>query len=196
MEGGINMWNEEKIINYLNENLKKKRIKHSLGVRDTAVELAKIYCADIEKARLAGLVHDCAKNLNNEEMLNIAEKSGYTISMVCRKNYTLLHGAAGAYIAKTIMGIDDDEIINAVKYHTTGRENMSILEKIIYIADYTEPNRNFPGVEKLRLLSFENLDKALLRAFDNTIKYVVDNGQLLHYDTIKARNYLLCSQKS
>lgn len=188
------MWSDDKIMDYLKENLKESRLKHSLGVKDTAVKLAKIYHEDVEKARIAGLVHDCAKYMKNEDMLNIAEKSGYNINEVCLKNPSLLHGVAGSYVAKNIMEIDDEYILNAITYHTTGRRNMTLLEKIIFMADYIEPSRDFPGVEDVRKLAYEDIDKALLKSLDKTIAYVIKEGQLLHVDTVEARNYILCSK--
>lgn len=188
------MWSDDKIMAYLKENLKESRLKHSLGVRDTAIKLAKIYHEDLEKARIAGLVHDCAKYMKNEDMLNIAEKCGYNINKVCLKNPSLLHGVAGSYIAKTIMGIEDEYILNAITYHTTGRRNMTLLEKIIFMADYIEPSRDFKGVEEVRNLAYKDIDKALLKSLDKTITYVINEGQLLHVDTVEARNYILCSK--
>ena len=107
------------------------------------------------------------------------------------KNPDIMHGVASAYIAETIMEIYDKEVLDAVRYHTTGREKMTMLEKVIYLADYIEPSRNYPGVEELRKLSYEDLDKALIKAFDNTINYVLKKGWLLHLMTVKARNYLI-----
>lgn len=185
------MWSENKIQEYLKQNLKYKRYEHSLSVRDTAVKLAKIYNVDIEKAKIAGLVHDCAKNMNDDQLLSIALNHGIKVDEVCRESPQLIHGAAGAILANEIMGISDEETLNAIAYHTTGRKNMSMLDKIIYIADYIEPLRNFPGIEELRSIAFKNIDKALLQSFDNTIKFVIDRGQLLHFDTIEARNYVL-----
>ncbi|MCY6484276.1 bis(5'-nucleosyl)-tetraphosphatase (symmetrical) YqeK [Clostridium aestuarii] len=189
------MWSEKKIIEYLKRNLKDKRFKHSLSVRDTAVKLAEIYGANVEKAKIAGLVHDCGKYVKNDEMLNIAEKYGYNINEVCLGNSNILHGVVGAYIAKNTMGIEDNEVLDAVVYHTTARRNMTLLDKIIYIADYIEPLRSFPGVERVRKVTYENLNEGLIMCFDNTIKYVVDKGELLHNDTIEARNYMLYSLK-
>lgn len=185
------MWTEEEIVSYLKENLKEKRFKHSLSVRDTAVKLAEFYNEDAEKAKIAGLVHDCAKYLVYRETIEISKKYGYDIDEISLKNPELLHGVAGAYIAKNTMGIEDKQILNAIVCHTTGKINMSVLEKIIFIADYIEPLRNFPGVEEVRRKTYENLDEALIMAFNKTIKYVVENGQLLHLDTVKARNYLM-----
>ncbi|MBU5268404.1 bis(5'-nucleosyl)-tetraphosphatase (symmetrical) YqeK [Clostridium cochlearium] len=185
------MWSEEKIEDYLNKNLKEHRFLHSLRVRDTAIKMAKFYNVDIEKTKIAALVHDCAKNKKNEELINIVKKYGYDINNECEKNIQLLHGLAGALIAKNLMGIEDKEILNAVRYHTTGRENMSMLEKIIYLSDYIEPGRKYDRVEKIRDLSFHNIDEALINSFNITIKYVIEKDEILHLDTIKGRNFLL-----
>ncbi len=189
------MWSEGKIIEYLGANLRPKRFEHSLSVRDTAVELAKLYKLDVDKARLAGLVHDCAKDKSGEELLEIACSSGMEIGEVCMDSPKLLHGAVGAIIAKEVMGIEDQDIFNAVFYHTTGRKEMSGLEKIIYIADYVEPLREFPGVEDMRKAVYEDLDKTLIYAFDSTIKYVIEKGQMIHPDSIQGRNYLILESR-
>ncbi|WMJ82334.1 bis(5'-nucleosyl)-tetraphosphatase (symmetrical) YqeK [Clostridium sp. MB40-C1] len=188
------MWTEDKIIQYLKENLKESRFKHSISVMETAVKLADIYGEDIEKAKIAGLVHDCAKYLQRDRMLSVAGEYGYDITKVCFKNSSLLHGAAGAYVAKNIIGIEDEDILNSITYHTTGRRKMSMLEKIIFIADYIEPLRDFPGVDVVRKMAYKDIDKSLIMAFDKTIKYVVEKGQLLHSDTVEARNYMICER--
>lgn len=185
------MWNEEQIIEYLKEKLKKSRYEHSLSVRNTAIKMAKIYNADVEKAGTAGLVHDCAKYMSNGQILSIAEQNGMEVDEVARANPQLLHGSIAAVIAKNIMGICDEDILSAVKYHTTGKKNMNILEKIVYISDYIEPLRDFPGVEELREKALTDLNGALLDAFNNTIKVVISRNQLLHLNTIQGRNYLI-----
>lgn len=186
------MWSEDKMVEYLKTNLKPKRFNHSIGVRDTAVKLAEIYGEDVDKARIAGLIHDCAKYVPDKEMIDSYENHGNKVDDVEKNMPAILHGKVGSYVAKEIMGVEDKDILNAIAYHTTGRVNMSVLEKIIYIADYIEPSRDFPGVDNLRNIAFnENLDKALILSFDNTIKYVIDGNQLLHKDTIEARNYML-----
>lgn len=187
------MWSEDKIIDYLKANLKRDRYDHSISVRDTAVKLASIYKSDINKARIAGLIHDAAKNLKDKEIIDLVSNRGFEIDYVCRRSPQLLHGLAASIIAQDVMEIDDEEILNAVIYHTTGKKNMSMLEKIIYISDYVEPLRKFPGVEELRRAVEIDLDEALLKSFDLTIKYVIDRKQLLHLDTIEGRNYLLCN---
>jgi predicted HD superfamily hydrolase involved in NAD metabolism len=185
------MWSEEQIKKYLKDNLKAKRYEHVLGVRESAIRLAEIYNGDLKKVKIAALVHDCAKNMNDQQLIKISEEHNLHISEICRQSPQLLHGPVGAIIAQETMGVEDQDILNAVAYHTTGRKNMSLLEKIIYIADYIEPNRNFPGIDSLRNLAYEDLDLALLRSFDNTIKFVIDRGELLHLDTIESRNYML-----
>jgi predicted HD superfamily hydrolase involved in NAD metabolism len=191
MKGYKKMWSEQFIEDYLRTHLNVQRYEHSLRVRDTAVNMAEFYKVNIEKARLAGLVHDCAKDMSGSQLRELVANHGYSIDEVCKYSSAIMHGLGGAIIAKEVMGIEDADVLNAVTYHTTGRENMSVLEKIIYLADYIEPMRNFPMVEKLRELSYKSLDEALLLSFNNTINYIIARGQLLHYDTIDARNYLL-----
>ena len=188
------MWNEHKIIDYLQKNLTPERYDHSLSVRDTSIALAHHYKADANNARLAGLAHDCAKNMEDEKILYTIEKFGYNIEGIYKRTPNLMHGLAGAIVAKHIMDIEDEDVLNSIRFHTTGRKNMSILEKIIYIADYIEPMRDFPGVDELRKLAYVNLDEVLLLSFDNTIKYVIEKGMLLHLDTIEARNSILCNK--
>lgn len=185
------MWHKERIIEYLRDNLKTKRYLHSLGVSECAVKLAEKYGASKEKAEIAGLVHDCAKYMSGEDILKIMRETGDEIDQVSLNAPDIMHGRASAYIAKTLMEIEDDEILEAVRYHTTGKENMTVLEKIIYLADYIEPNRSFPEVDRLREVAFRDLDEALIMAFNNTIKFVIEKDQMLHLNTIKARNYLI-----
>jgi len=175
----------------LKNRLNEKRYLHSLGVMKTAEELAKIYDAPVEKAIIAGLVHDCAKNLNSNQMLKYAFKFDILLDGVTNHQIQLLHGHIGAELAKNEFGINDIDILNAIRFHTTGRENMSTLEKIIFLADFIEPNRAFPGVDKLRNMALFNLDKATFMALNHTIKHVITKGELLHVSTVHARNFLL-----
>src|SRR5699024_7094391 len=105
-------------------------------------------------------------------------------------NMELIHGLLGSKIAKHEFGIDDIDILNAIQYHTTGRKAMAPLEKIIFISDYIEPGRSFPGVEPVRKLAYENLDKSIVLAIDQTIKFLINNDRLIHINTIRARNYI------
>jgi len=185
------MWSEEKIDEYLRKKLKTNRYEHSLGVKNTAIELALKYGANPFKARIAGIVHDCAKNMSNNEIINMVKENNYEVDDIYQNSPQLLHGLAGAIIAKNIMGIEDEDIFNSIAYHTTARENMSLLEKIIYIADYVEPLRNFSGVDELRKIVNQNLEEALILSLSNTICYVINKGELLHFNTVKARNHLI-----
>lgn len=185
------MWSEAEIEKYLKGILKEGRFKHSLSVRDTAVKLAKMYSVNVDKARIAGLVHDCAKNMSDEEILALVKKKSIVIDEISLKAPQLLHGVAGAFVAETVFGVHDTEILDAISYHTTGRKNMTLLDKIIYIADYVEPLRNFDGVDKLRKSVHNDLNEALLLCCNNTINYVISKGELLHQNTVDVRNDLL-----
>ncbi|MFX0549246.1 bis(5'-nucleosyl)-tetraphosphatase (symmetrical) YqeK [Hathewaya histolytica] len=185
------MWTENEIHQYLKNVLKKERYEHTLGVTKSAEDLARRYGANIKKARLASLIHDVAKYKGNEEILSILKEENIHIDYVIEKNPQIMHGTCSAYIAKHQMGIEDEEVLNAITYHTTGRENMSLLEKIVYLADLIECGRDYPGVESLRKESIKDLDRALILSFDNTINFVIKRKGLVHLNTIKARNYLL-----
>lgn len=181
----------EQIHAFLKKGLSESRYMHSLGVQETAVELAKRYHASVEKASIAGLVHDCAKGYNKDELLNYAAQFGIILDNVTRKQGELLHAVVGAELAKREFHIEDEEILNAIRFHTTGRANMTLLDKIIYLADYIEPNRKFQGVEALRQQALSNLDKATFMAANQTIAYIIFQNKLIHHDTISARNSLL-----
>ncbi len=168
-----------------------KRMPHILGVRDEAEKLAKIYGADVYKAKMAALLHDATKNLSLDEMLNLCEKYDIMIDDVQRKQRSLLHGITAEAVARFELGIDDREILNAVRYHTTGCPRMELLTKIIYLADSTEVNRDFNGVEELRELSYKDIDRACLMSLDKTIVKLIGEGAPVHTDTMNARNMLL-----
>lgn len=168
-----------------------ERYLHSVRVMKEAIKLATVFNCDIEKTTIAGLLHDCGKFEDKHELLKNAYDFGIIQRGVHISNFALIHGALGAEIATKEYEINDKDITNAIRYHTTGRPNMTLLEKIIYISDYIEPERSFKGVDEIRKLSYENLDVALLKAMDNTIKYIIDKGLYIHPDTFNARNYLI-----
>ena len=174
---------------------KAKRFIHSLNVRDEAVRMAEVYGADVRKARIAGLVHDCAKDLTEEQMIDFCRTHNLDVSKLMSVDEKLRHAKVGAYFAKYVFGIDDDEIFDAVYYHTTGKADMPLLTKIIFIADCIEPGRDYKGVEKMRKLAYKNLDKAVLEALDFTIKSLIKKGKIFHPDTIDARNYIINERK-
>ncbi len=187
---------EDKIVEYLQRTLSKKRYEHSINVAKKAVELARIYGSDIDKARIAGLVHDCAKELTSEVLLDFVRLEGNEPDPVSLVQKELLHGPAAVYLCKNKFYIQDKEILSAVQFHTTGKENMSILDKIIYISDFIEVGREFPAVNGLRDLAIININGALLKLFDATIIYVIQKQKMVHPDTINARNCLIRNLKS
>ncbi len=158
--------------------LTPERYAHSLGVMETAVELAKIYNADIEKARIAGLLHDNAKNLDN--IYERAKDLEVDLDEFEMNSPPLVHAKLGAETAKIEFGITDPEILDAIRWHTIGKPNMTLLEKIIFVADLTEPGRDFPDAEPLRKLSHENLDWAVAECIKSTIEVNKKRGNCIH----------------
>jgi len=171
--------------------LSHKRFVHSVNVMDTAVRLASVYGEDRERAAVAGLLHDCARDIKGEEVFRLCESFGIEVDEVARFQPELLHGPLGSRIAGAEYGITDKEILEAISCHTTGRSGMGMLDKIIFLADYIEPGRRFPGVEEVRETAANDIDRAMVMALDRTIKYVITKGGLLHPDTINARNSIL-----
>ncbi len=182
----------EKIKKDLEKSLSGKRYRHSAGVADTAKHLAKLYGADTEKAYIAGWVHDAAKELSLADMQAILPAdSPIREDGPMLASRALLHGPVGSILIESRYGIDDKEIQGAVRYHTTGRVNMTLLEKIIFLADYIEPSRDFPGVETLRKLAEKDLDRAVLAAYDSTISHLLDQGAYIYDLTFLGRNDLV-----
>jgi len=171
--------------------LAEKRFDHSVNVAETAAKLAEHYDADVAKAKFAGILHDCAKDIDKAQAIEIFKKFGLVIDDISLNNPKLLHGPVGACMAQYEMGIVDPEILDAIWFHTTAKSNMNLLTKIIYIADFIEPSRDFEGVEALRKLAFEDLDAAIIASLGMTIQKCVKQGLLIHPDSIHARNYLL-----
>ncbi len=170
--------------------LSEKRYRHSLGVMETAVKMAQIFGASIESARLAGLLHDCAKDIDKAIMPEMCENLGVYLDPVKLEQRSLIHADLGAKLAEDEFGVKDAEILNAIRYHTLGRPDMTVLEKILYIADFTEPNRkSFPGLDELRELSESDLDLAMLRAVESSIRYVKSQGKLLHEQSLLTQKY-------
>ena len=175
--------------------LSEYRFTHSLGVAKKAIELAKIYGVQEEIAKKVGIAHDIAKEMTDEEMIEYAKANNIRIDEIETVKPSLLHGKIGADIAAKKFGFTQD-MINAIKWHTTGRENMSMLEKIIYVADKTEENRKGTrfNLEKSRELSTQNIDETLIFLMNEFITYNVKNEWLIHPETIKARNDLLLNE--
>lgn len=155
-----------------------KRFIHTLGVQYTSACLAMRYGADVDRAQLAGLLHDCAKHMKPEKLLDISKKQGLVITRAQKQNPFLLHGRVGAYVAREKYGITDEEILSAIEWHTTGKPEMTLLEKIVFTADYIEPNRDrAPNLAKLRQISFENPDLAVCMILEQTLQYLKGSPQ-------------------
>lgn len=170
--------------------LKPKRMPHVLGTEQEAVRLAERYGADVTKARIAALLHDCTKKLDMDEQLALCKKYHIPLDELEQKALKLLHSKTGAAIARDVFAVDD-EVYNAILYHTTGKPDMTLLEKIIYLADYIEPTRDFPGVEELRRTVYEDLDRGLLLGLTMTIQEMEELGNPVHHMTRDARDYLM-----
>lgn len=175
--------------------LTEHRYQHTLGVMETAITLAKKYGADEKKAETAAIFHDYAKFRPKEEMQEIILMQGFPEDLL-EFNAELWHAPAGAYLAMTEAGITDPEILAAIRYHTSGRPGMTLLEKIIYLADYIEPGRHFPGVEEVRALAKENLDTALIKSVQNTILFLVKRGQSVYPETFHTYNDLVKKRRT
>lgn len=185
------MWEIDKIKDYVKENLKVGRYNHTLGVVNTAVELAKIFGKDQKKAEIAALCHDVAKNMDLEQLRKIIDEENITLSIDEENTKEIWHSIAGPIIAKNIFKINDEEILSAMRWHTTGKENMSNLDKIVYLADLIEPSREFDGIDEIRSISYKSLDLAMIKALTHTTIYLLNKGYAVDINTIKARNYLL-----
>ncbi|HAS92449.1 MAG: bis(5'-nucleosyl)-tetraphosphatase (symmetrical) YqeK [Sedimentibacter sp.] len=149
--------------------LGEKLYRHSIGTMEEAEKLASVYGCDVSKAIIAGLLHDCGKR-------------------ICSDN--LKHAKKSAELAGVKYGVKDNDILNAIMFHTTGRVNMSLLEKIIYIADKIEPNRNYEGVEEIRNKAYTRLDEAIIKSLENTIEYVKNRNLVLDMESVNTLNYL------
>ena len=173
--------------------LKPKRMPHVLGTAEEAARLARRYGADETQARVAGLLHDCTKKLDMAEQLALCGQYGIVLDPLEQKALKLLHAKTGAAIARHVYGVDD-AVYQAILYHTTGRAGMSLLEKILYLADYIEPSREFandPDVVRLRETVYEDLDRGLLLGLTMTIDEMVGMGNPVHHDTLDARDDLI-----
>ena len=160
----------------LSKKLKKERFEHTVGVMYTSASLAMRYGANIEKAMTAGLLHDCGKYCSAKEQLKLCEKYKITLTDLEHSMPALIHAKLGAYLAENEYGIKDREVLDAITYHTTGRPEMTMLEKILYIADYIEPARNkAPNLTEVRKLAFEDLDECMYAILRDTLTYLDKN---------------------
>lgn len=169
--------------------LAPKRVPHVLGCEEEAVKLAGRWGADPEKARIAALLHDCTKRLELPQQLQLCRQYGIILDKIEETANKLLHAKTGATIARENFGVSD-EVYGAIYWHTTGKADMTLLEKVIYLADYIEPSRVFPGVEELRALAYRDLDSALLRGLEMTVEEMKEKGSPVHPATVRAQDWL------
>ncbi|MCY7860172.1 bis(5'-nucleosyl)-tetraphosphatase (symmetrical) YqeK [Bacillus haynesii] len=180
----------EEALACVQEQLTEQRYIHTVGVMETAVKLAERFGADVKKAETAAIFHDYAKFRPKEEMKQIILDGGGPLE-VLDFHHELWHAPAGAALVKTEVGITDEDILSAIRFHTSGRPNMTLLEKVIYVADYIEPGRRFPGVEEVRTLAEEDLDSALIQALKNTIIFLISKNQAVYPETVATYNALV-----
>ena len=178
------------LIKELESELAYGRFVHTLDVAATASNLAMCYGADLDKAETAGLLHDCAKCMNLGKMLKMCDKAGVTISEYERNSASLLHSKAGAVLAEFRYGVSDEDILNAIRYHTTGRPGMSLREKLVFVADYIEPGRDSaPNLPVVRKLAYESIDDCVLQILNDTLRYLATTGADVDPRTHKTYEY-------
>ena len=183
-----------KVLIELEKRLKRSRFHHTLRVTDTAMELAKDCGEDVEKAEIAGLFHDLAKNLSEEELVSYIDHHGLAVDELVLRNLYLAHGMVAADIAEREYGISDSEILEAIWYHTIGRPSLCKLAKIIYVADYIEPQRQIEGVDLIRQVAQTgDIDKALLMTIENQMAYLLQGHKEIHPNALQMRNELIRS---
>ncbi len=180
----------KKIDAHNKQNLKPSRYNHVMSTANYAVSIAHLHGIDPYKAYVAGLAHDCTKYMDDEKQLEYFEKNGIVLSDEDRDCPKIWHQISGAHFAKAEFGIDDEDIINAVRFHTTGRAGMSKLEKLICLADSIEPTRDYDGVDKMREAALRDLNEALLLSFDRLIEYIKIRGLKMNKTTLAAREDL------
>jgi predicted HD superfamily hydrolase involved in NAD metabolism len=172
------------------KELPRKRWIHTTGVVQSAIELARKFGADSEKAELAALLHDYAKYWTADKMQTMIRKYEADHD-VLQYEFELWHGPAAAAAARVQFQITDQAVLNAIRYHTSGRVGMSTLEKVVCLADYIEPNRDYDGVQHIRACAEEGLEKGLIAGLDQTLSFLIRKGKKVFPQTILARNYLI-----
>ena len=183
-------YSREALIEAVSDQMPDKRWKHTLGVMESSVKLAQRYGADPERAETAAILHDVAKYWPVERMREIIEQNGLSTELL-KYDKQLWHAEVGAFAAEHDYGITDTEVLNAIRYHTSGRENMSLLDKIVCLADYIEPGRDFPGVHEIRRLAKVSLEEGLIAGRDSTISLLLEKRRIVFPLTVLARNDLV-----
>ena len=172
----------------ISQRMKAARFKHSKNVAKEAVRLAKKYGADPEKAELAGILHDATKETEAEEQMELIARAGIELSELERESPKLWHAISGSAFVQVVLGIEDREVIDAIRYHTTGRAGMTLLDKVIFIADFISADRDYEGVDKMRKIAEKNLDDAVLEGMAFTIADLADRKLTIAPDTFAGYN--------
>lgn len=183
--------NRDERIEYLKEHVKKGRFRHSLAVEQVARKMAARFGLDEEKAARAALIHDVAKNMMMEDQLAAMEADGFEMDEFFVQSPSLYHGPAGAYIARTVLGEEDEDVLDAIRYHTIPSQNPRPLAKVLFIADMIEPDRSFPGVDALRSLARKDLDEAFLTALVSPMIYELGRRHVVHPNTLIVYNRMI-----
>ena len=179
----------------LKASLPLKRYKHSLAVYETALKLAEAHHLDVDKVAVSALLHDCGREVSGRDSLAKVAELGIEIDEVEANQPILLHAKLGVYFAQHKYGIEDQDILDGILYHTTGTANMSKLAMAVYLADLLEPTRDFPGINDLRKLAREDMEKAMMKAYAQTIRYLLDYDLLVHPNCIHGYNQLAAKFK-
>ncbi|PZD93978.1 HD domain-containing protein [Paenibacillus sambharensis] len=172
----------------------EKRWNHTLGVMQTAVELARRYGVSEEQADLAAILHDVAKYWRTDKMEEVM-RGNPELEPLLSQDKELWHAFVGAVVAERDYGITDPLVLDAIRYHTSGREKMTMLDKVVCLADYIEPGRDFPGVDKIREMAQDSLERALVAGFDSTLSFLIERGKRIFPLTVLARNDLIMALK-
>ena len=184
------MLNYEEIYVIVKNELSEKRFYHSECVVERCIEFAQKYNVDIEKMKIAAILHDIAKEISNENQIKMAEEYGLKLDEIEKKHIPLIHAKLGAEIAKKDFACSED-ICEAIKWHTTGKENMSIMEKILFMADATGKDRSFDNTEYLYKLAKDDLDNAIIELLKKSIPDMMNKNIIIHPDSIKTFNYMI-----
>jgi nicotinate-nucleotide adenylyltransferase len=185
------MYNTEEYIKLIKKTLSAYRFHHSMCVADKARELARKYGIDEEKAYVAGILHDITKEMPNDEQIKLIEENGYKLSDFEKSNHRVFHQMSGAAYVQNVLGIKDEDIISGIRYHTTGRADMTLFEMLIYLADFTSADRSYPDVDIMRRKTDENLREGMLYSLKYTICDVVSHERTLHPNTIECYNWVI-----
>jgi predicted HD superfamily hydrolase involved in NAD metabolism len=193
-KGNYTPLSREEIIEKVSEALSARRLKHVLGVEEAAIQLAERYDADVEKVSIAALLHDYAKEQSDEEMRDVIISENMDLELLQYGN-NIWHGPVGAILVKKLFGIEDEEILDAIRHHTVGSPTMGLIEQIIYVADFIEPGRSFPGVETARELAEHDLKETIAFSTIHTIEHLLEKNIQIYPKAIETYNAWAVAKK-